>query len=135
MNAQFCRFGSGFLRRGCNREAASDCVYCGRPFCAEHGERGENYTDVCAGKRCREKLRDMRAHAQWRERASASNRVSVCAIEGCAERQRHQCSRCRLLFCPEHVRNREVPDNSIQPALKVLAVVCAHCRERRKVWD
>ena len=134
MNAQPCGFGSGLLRRGCGRAAVSDCVYCGRPFCAEHGERAENYTDVCAGKRCREKLQDLRAHAQWRERASASNRVSVCAIEECAERQRHQCSRCRLLFCRDHVSNREVRDHSVQPAATVLALVCAHCLERRKIW-
>ncbi len=123
------------MRRGCYREAVSDCVYCARPFCAEHGERGEDYTDVCARKRCRKKLLDLRAHSQWRGRVSGSNRVSVCATEDCAERMRHQCSRCRLLFCREHVRDREIGDHSVQPAAKVLALVCIHCSERRKIWD
>ena len=135
VNAQTCGFGSGFLRRGCARDAITDCVYCGRPFCEQHGERAEDYMDVCAGKRCSEKLRDLRAHTEWRSRVSAANRVSVCAVEDCAERMRHQCSRCRMLFCREHIREREIADHSVQPPAKVLAVVCTHCEERRKLWD
>ena len=135
VNAQICGFGSGFLRRGCRRDAITDCVYCGRRFCGEHGERAEDYMDVCAGKRCQEKLHDVREHAQWRRRVSEANRVSVCAVEGCVERLRHQCSRCRLLFCPEHIREREIADHSVQPPAKVLAAVCTHCLARRKLWD
>ena len=135
MSAQICEFGSGFLRRGCRRDAITDCVYCARPFCEEHGERAEDYMDVCAGKRCQDKLHDVRAHGEWRRRMSEANRVSVCALDGCVERMRHQCSRCRLLFCPEHIREREVADHKIQPPAKVLAAVCTHCHERRRLWD
>lgn len=135
MSAQSCEFGSGFLRRGCGRDAVTDCVYCGRPFCEQHGERAEDYMDVCAARRCSEKLRDVRAHAQWRQRMSDSNRVSVCASEHCAERMHNQCSRCRLVFCPDHVREREVSDHSTQPPTKVLAIVCDHCVARRRLWD
>jgi len=133
-NGQSCAFGGGLLRPGCGREAVTDCVYCARPFCHEHGERGEHYMDVCAGKRCREKLRDARAHEEWRARVAASNRVSVCADEGCGSRLGHECSRCRMLFCAIHVREQRVKDTRRQPAIEVVALVCAHCSERRKIW-
>ena len=130
-----CAFGSGFLRRGCGRPAVSDCVYCARPFCDGHGERGEEYHDVCARARCRGKLRDLRAHAEWRDRAAGSNRAGVCAIGDCGERMRHQCSRCRLLCCAGHVRERTVRDRSRGPAAGAPALVCAHCAERLRLWD
>lgn len=135
MSVQTCVFGSGFLRRGCRRDAITDCVYCGRPFCEEHGERAEDYMDVCAGKRCSEKLLDVREHRAWRLRVAQANRVSVCALDDCAERMRHECSRCRLLFCAGHVNEREISDHSMQPSAKMIAVVCIHCHDRRKLWD
>ena len=133
--AAACGYGSGFLRRGCGRPADGECVYCARPFCGGHGERGEDYMEVCARARCRGKLRDLRAHEQWRVRGAGANRSAVCAIEGCAERMRHQCSRCRLLCCAEHLRARTVRDRSRQPAAEVPALVCAHCAERLGLWD
>ena len=131
---QTCAYGNGFLRRGCGRQAVTDCVYCARPFCEGHGKRADDYMDVCARKRCREKLQDMRAHKEWRERVEVSNRISVCANEECGARLRHECSRCRLLFCEEHVKEQRVKDNSQQPAPEVLALICAHCSGRRKIW-
>ena len=113
MRAQGCKFGSSFLRRGCGRRAVSDCVYCARPFCEQHGERGEDYMHVCAGRRCRAKLEDLREQTQWRARVAASNGRNECALEGCRERMRHQCSRCRLLFCREHVRPPDIRDRSL----------------------
>ena len=132
---QTCGFGARFMRRGCGRQAVSDCVYCARAFCAEHGERGEHYMDVCSRKRCREKLRDLRAHEEWRARVEGSNRISVCAFESCDSRLRHQCSRCQMLFCAEHVKEQRIRDNSQQPSIEVLALICRHCAERRKTWD
>ena len=129
-----CTFGGGFLRSGCGRPAVIDCVFCARPFCLEHGERGEQYMDVCARKRCQAKRRDLVAHEEWKARAGHANRVSVCAGEECDVRQRHQCSRCRLLFCADHVSEMRVRDTSRQPAVEVRAVVCEHCAQRRKLW-
>jgi hypothetical protein len=123
------------LRRGCGRQAITDCVYCARPFCEEHGERGDQYMDVCVRRHCQEKLRDVRAHEQWKRRVEVSNAVSVCADEECNSRLRHQCSRCRLLFCEAHVEERRVRDFRARPAIDVLALVCAHCHGRRKLWD
>lgn len=55
----------------------------------------------------------MREQTQWRARVATSNRRNECAIERCAERMRHQCSRCRLLFCGEHVRPPDIRDRSL----------------------
>ena len=111
--ARSCRYGSSFLRRGCGREAVSECVYCTRPFCDRHGERGEDYTHVCAGRRCREKLANLREQTKWRARVAKSNERNQCAIEGCFERMGPGCSRCRLLFCQKHVRTPDIRDRSI----------------------
>ena len=74
-SARPCKFGSSFRRRGCGREAVSECVYCTRPFCEKHGERGEDYTHVCAGRRCREKLANLRKQTEWRARVAGSNQA------------------------------------------------------------
>ena len=128
-SARPCKFGSSFRRRGCGREAVSECVYCTRPFCEKHGERGEDYTHVCAGRRCREKLANLRKQTEWRARVAGSNRRNECAIEGCPERMRHQCSRCRLLFCQEHVRSPDIRDRSfgstVDRILRARAVLTA----------
>ncbi|MDA1062416.1 MAG: hypothetical protein O2895_05875 [Chloroflexi bacterium] len=129
-----CTFGGGFLRSGCGREAVTDCVYCGRPFCAEHGERAAQYMDVCARKGCHNKLRDLEAHDAWKARVADANRVSVCAQEDCSARLHHQCSRCHLLFCGEHVREMRVRDTTRMPAMEVRGLVCEHCAQRRKLW-
>jgi hypothetical protein len=129
-----CTFGGGFMRRGCGRPAVTDCVYCARPFCQEHGERGDRYMDVCSRKRCQDKRRDLDAHAAWKARVEQSNRVSVCADEKCEARLRHQCSRCKLLFCAGHVREMRVRDTSRQPPIDVHGLVCSHCAQRRKIW-
>ncbi|MYE45555.1 MAG: hypothetical protein F4X25_02160 [Chloroflexi bacterium] len=158
MSAQPCRYGSSFMRRGCGRRAVSECVYCTRPFCAAHGERGEDYTHVCAGRRCRAKLEDLREQTGWRARVAGSNGRNECAMEACRERMRHQCSRCRLLFCREHVRSPDIRDRSLKstfdniihgralialaslpagrpeqllPAAEGPSLICAHCATRR----
>ena len=130
-----CSVTLGLLRGRCDRVAAADCVYCGRPFCAHHGKRGPDYTDTCSRKTCRAKGRDLQEHLEWRERVGESNRMSVCALEDCESRMRHQCSRCRLVFCEEHVKEFRVVVQSGAPNRSTRAVVCEHCRSRRKLWD
>ncbi len=129
-----CTYGGGLLRRGCGQAAVTDCVYCARPFCEEHGQRGAQYMDVCSRTRCQRKREDLDAHTEWRARMELSNRVSVCADERCDSRMRHECSRCRLLFCADHVREMRGRDSSRQRPAGIKALVCAHCGERRKIW-
>lgn len=135
MMEQTCTHPLGFLRRDCGREAVAACVYCGEPFCANHGVRGADYQDVCNRRSCAAKMRDLEVHLAWRLEVSHSNRVSMCAELECSERMRHACSQCRLLFCDIHVREHDVKDTRVQPARKVRALVCAHCLDRRKVWE
>ncbi len=130
-----CETGGGLLRRSCGREAVAACVYCGRAFCGEHGERGENFADVCSRSKCQAKQRDMEAHGEWRRRMQAANAVSICAQEGCGERMRHSCYRCHLMFCDIHLHERNIVDRRVDPPQKLRAFVCDHCHERRKVWD
>ena len=129
-----CTYGGGLLRRGCGQAAVTDCAYCARPFCEQHGERGSHYMDVCSRTRCQRKREDLDAHTRWQGRVEPSNRVSVCADERCGARMRHECSRCRLLFCAEHVRAMRGRDSSRQRPAAVKALVCAHCAQRRKIW-
>jgi hypothetical protein len=129
-----CSHSEGFLRGTCGKQAVAECVYCGRAFCEAHGERGPDYTDACDRKSCTAKLRDVFAHQDWRDRMRGANRVSVCAHEGCEERMHHECSRCRLLFCGTHVTQFTVLNHQVNPPRKELALVCPHCKERRKIW-
>jgi hypothetical protein len=130
-----CDFGRRFFGSTCGRPAVSECVYCGHPFCALHGERGPDYTDACSRKRCTAMLHDVIAHQQWKEQVRGANAYSVCAQEDCEERMHHQCSRCRLYFCADHVSAVTIVYNDVQPPRKDLALACTHCKERRKLWN
>lgn len=123
------------LRRACGREAVTACVYCGQPFCPDHGERGADYQDVCHRKACAAKLRDLEAHTAWRREVMVANQVSICAHIECGDRMRFSCSQCRLLFCELHVREHDVKDTREQPPRKIRMLVCSHCIERRRVWE
>lgn len=122
------------MRAACCRDALAICVYCGAPFCDEHGERHADYVDVCSRRRCRQKYTDVHAHHESIEQRRYANRVSVCANEGCQERMRHRCSRCLLDFCVEHVRQREVSSLDKAEPGKTRALLCDHCDARRKLW-
>ncbi len=162
MSSGACKFGSSFLRRGCGRRAVSECVYCTRPFCRQHGERGEDYTHVCAGRSCRAKLEDLREQQEWRARVAGSNRRNECALEGCRERMGAGCSRCRLQFCQDHLRPPDIRDRSLKSTIdKIIhgralltvaslpagrperllpsdpgpSLICTHCAERPRSWS
>lgn len=130
-----CVIGGGLFRSACGRPATGRCVYCGRTFCPDHGERGEDFIEACSRSKCRAKLRDVVAHQQWRKSVEGSNGVSVCAQERCEQRMRAICYRCRLLFCEDHLRERSVADRRSNPPQRIPALVCAHCNDRRRLWD
>ncbi len=129
-----CAHRLGLFRPGCGRDAVAACVYCGAPFCEEHGERHEDYADVCLRKRCRTKYGDVHEHQEFVRRHSNSNRMSVCAHQDCRERMQHRCARCLLQFCDEHVGERDTIDTNNPKRAEVRALVCDHCHDRRKLW-
>jgi hypothetical protein len=123
-----CRVGVGLFRNTCGRDAVSTC-------CDRHGELGDDHSHVCSRKICRRKRRDVLQHLQWKQAVYESNKVSVCGRDGCGERMRHTCSKCRLLFCNEHVTAvRAVRGASSRDGI-VPGMVCEHCRDRSKIWD
>jgi hypothetical protein len=129
-----CGVSLGLLKGVCRQPAVARCVYCNYPFCADHGERGADHTDSCSRRLCRRKARDLAAHQIWRESAQQPNRVSGCAHEECTERMRHQCSRCRLMFCDEHVHAVSATPGRSSGTADVQIAICDHCRKRDKLW-
>jgi hypothetical protein len=130
-----CAFSHGFLRSGCGRDASGQCVYCGETFCDEHGIHGEDYLEVCDRWKCRAKLDDVRLHQDWVSRMRSANDVQICAGEWCRVPMQHQCMRCRLMFCTEHLRAMEIKERRYDPPRQMAAVLCEHCVARRKLWD
>lgn len=130
-----CTFSRGFLRGGCGRDASGQCVYCGEAFCDDHGVHGEDYLEVCNRPKCRAKLDDVQSHQDWIRRMRVANDLKICAIEVCRAPMQHECSRCRLLFCTDHLRAMEITDRRTDPPRRVAAVLCNHCAARRKLWD
>lgn len=130
-----CTFSRGFLRGGCGQDAGGQCVYCGEPFCDDHGLHGEDYLEVCNRPKCLAKLDDVRSHQDWVRRMRAANELRVCANESCRTEMQYQCTRCRLLFCADHLRSMEITERRYDPPRQVAAVLCGHCAARRKLWD
>jgi hypothetical protein len=130
-----CTFSRGFLRGSCGESSDGQCVYCGEPFCNEHGIHGEDYAQICNRPKCRAKYDDVQAHQEWILRVRAANDVMVCAIEGCRERMQHECGRCRLQFCIQHLKPMQITERLRLPPQKVTVVLCAHCQSRRRLWD
>ncbi len=130
-----CTTGGGFLRSACGREAAGRCVYCGEPFCDEHGTFGDDFLDVCSRRSCRAKVRDIEDHNEYVERMSVFNQTAICGHPGCGERMQHTCQRCSLLFCNAHLRPRQVLERVQNPPRKVTLLLCRHCEGRRSLWD
>lgn len=134
MHGETCETAMGLLRRACGRPAITSCVYCGKPFCDRHGERGPDYMDVCSRSECQGKLRDIQEHQSWRREGAGSNSVSVCAEPECGLRLQHQCYQCRLGFCDAHLKEQDFTDKNRTPPRRVRALICAHCLARSKVW-
>ena len=133
-----CSMGASLLRHGCEQPVVARCVYCGRGFCAVHGERRPDHQDVCSRRVCRRKGRDINSHLEWRRVAGEANDVSACAAEGCEERMEHRCVRCRLMFCLEDLGERRLTEalpGARGSGEDERGLVCEHCTARRRVWD
>ena len=130
-----CTTGGGWLRRGCGAPAVGVCVYCGHSYCVDHGDRGKDYLEVCTRSACRAKVRDMQAHHKWKQRVALSNHRDICAQDECRLAMEHECGRCLLRFCAAHVKQGTIVDRSSRPPRRSLTLLCAHCLDRRRLWD
>ena len=118
----------------CWTEPAGTCQYCGRSFCARHGERLEDGQEVCSRKFCVAKRHDLVRHLAYNEIVSARNEARCCGLEGCERTLAGQCSRCRGLFCSRHVEAREEPVLENRVRVTRMATLCQHCWARRPIW-
>src|SRR5581483_12497966 len=99
--AKTCR--DGRFRR-CGDEAAGVCQYCGEAFCAAHGSVYEDGQEVCRRSRCAAKYADVARFLAYKARALQRNAFGACGEEGCLGKFFGQCSRCKAVFCVDHVR-------------------------------
>ncbi len=126
----------GFLRkRSCGVAASGQCVYCGEPFCDEHGIHGEEYHEVCVRESCKAKYDDLFHHRDWVARQQHANIEGRCAAEECEGDPEIGCERCRLRFCQGHLRPKTVREGDLDRVVTVQLMLCPHCSDRRRLWD
>ncbi len=120
------------LLRPCGRKGIAICQYCGRSFCAEHGDRLEDGQEICRRRVCMRKREDLTRHLAYSDEVSERNESERCGAGECGARPQGQCTKCRGLFCFTHVSQRkvEVRDGSVAQGS-----VCQHCHKRRKLWS
>ncbi len=119
--------------RRCGAAAAGVCQYCGRPFCAAHGTVYDDGQEVCRRARCAAKQADVARFLVYKARALQRNAFGACGSEGCLAKFFGQCSRCKAIFCVDHVR--EVRESKVMAtgSDKRMLAVCDFCRGR-KAW-
>jgi hypothetical protein len=112
------------------------CVYCGRRFCSNHGERLPDGSEVCARDNCVAKKLDVAQHLIYKDAAMDRNRSEgrPCGVEACVTVFEVQCNRCRAYFCRVHIEVHEdaVTEDGMQFRRPV--PLCRHCWVRRPIW-
>jgi hypothetical protein len=123
-----------FLSR-CTEPAIAVCQFCGREFCAVHGTRYEDASEVCSRPICQTKYADLKAHLEWKKQAVDRSNRGFCAMPECPGTRWGQCSKCLALFCERHLQDR---DERIRHGAIVFsrpASMCDHCAARNKLWS
>jgi hypothetical protein len=122
------------LRR-CGEPAAGVCQYCGRSFCAGHGQFLPGGQEICARKICQEKHQDLARHLVYKRTAAERNRSGVCGHPGCGQQPSGQCSKCAGLFCGAHLESRDdISGRGYRATVRRLSL-CPHCWARRPLWS
>ncbi len=118
----------------CGASVVGVCQYCGRPFCAEHGEVMEDGQQVCTRKSCVEKRNDVERHLVYKEAVSKLNAELLCGVPGCRDELAGQCIRCKGFFCQHHVHGRDEMylHNGVRTTRR--SSLCQHCWARRPIW-
>ena len=118
--------------RACGRPGIAVCQYCGRSFCEDHGDMLEDGQEICDETTCRKKKEDLIRHLAFKETVDGRNAERQCGEEPCTVEPQYQCSKCEGLFCPSHLREREV---KTRDGATARASVCGHYHKRRKLWS
>ena len=136
IHATACEIKEGFFSKfsGCKGTPAGLCIYCGRAFCAEHGEVRGAGEEICIRKNCIAKRDDLVVHMQYREQVEARNQTNSCGVTECQHPPDGQCGRCRAYFCLNHLDTREETVGSGMQQVRQMATMCGHCWDRRPIW-
>lgn len=124
----------GLLHR-CRHEAVGVCQFCGRPFCALHGERHSTDDEVCTRPICQQKRVDLTEHLAWRTSAINRSNRGFCGMPDCEGGRWGQCSKCQALFCERHLQDRDERIRHGSISFSRPASMCDHCAARNKLWS
>lgn len=127
-----CALG-GRLRR-CRRPSRDTCQYCARPICEHHAYVLEGYDAVCVRPACTAKHDDLPGHHEYVRGVRLRNRDGSCGFDGCSHSPSFDCSKCGGRFCLQHLSDELYPSASPNQDAE-MAIVCAHCWERRTIWS
>ena len=132
MIGSICEVKSGF--RSCKEQSVARCIYCGRPFCAQHGVIQEDGQEICSRKECVAKRDDLVVHLAYKAAVAERNQTKHCGVAGCNFQMTGECIRCGGFFCERHVEKRveKVMENKVM--LQRVASLCEHCYKRREIW-
>lgn len=131
--ARHCGLKRGLLAR-CDGRVVGLCVFCGRPFCVEHGGRDEDGAEVCVRETCQSKRVDLREHLAWKAEATNRSSRGFCGMEGCEGARWGQCSKCQAVFCERHLHDRAERIRQGRSVITRPASMCDHCLARNRLW-
>jgi hypothetical protein len=137
IHATACEIKEGFFSKfsSCKEHPVGLCIYCGRAFCAEHGEVRSEGEEICYRKNCVAKRDDLVVHMQYRALVTAQNETGTCGIPSCQHPPDGQCSRCHAYFCLSHLDTRQETIGSGLQQVRQMATMCGHCWDRRPIWS
>ncbi len=137
IHAKTCEIKEGFLSKfsGCKETPIGLCIYCGRAFCANHGEARGVGEEICSRKNCVAKRDNLVVHMEYRAIVVAQNETGTCGIPDCSHAPDGQCGRCRAYFCLSHLDTREESVGQGVRQIRQMATLCGHCWDRRPIWN
>ena len=127
-----CGVKSGFFR--CKEPGSARCIYCGRPFCSQHGVIQEDGQEICSRKYCMAKREDLIVHLAYKAVVDERNQTRKCGRESCRAAMTGECVRCRGFFCDRHAEKRQERVYENQVLVHRVASLCEHCWKRRSIW-
>jgi len=121
--------------RACGVPGMAVCQYCGRSYCASHGERLADGQEICQRPTCQRKKADIERHFAYKDGVTQRNGGRLCGYEDCAEAPGLQCSKCKGLFCVRHLTEEAIEERRAEGVVRVRATLCRHCSKRRGLWS
>lgn len=93
----------------CHAEPVDRCLYCGRHFCASHGDVNRRVCFACLPKFWEDAAKEAAEALELRRRelGAALNAKGLCGTDGCGNPMLTNCDRCQILHCSRHVSRYE----------------------------